>query len=108
MTDKQWFETTLKRFEEDPAAYQGVEGSYQFDYTKDGGSVWHMVFPNDGTYKIGEGTFNNADVSVTCNWSDMLDVVNGKLNPNLAIMKGKIKFKGSMPKAMALAKLLGV
>jgi putative sterol carrier protein len=105
MTTAEWFEQTLGKLKEHPEAVEGIKGTFQFDYTSDDNGVWHMCFPGDGTYDIGAGGYPEAAVKVVAKWENMWKIMNGELNANVAMMTGKMKFKGDMGVAMQLGKL---
>jgi putative sterol carrier protein len=44
---------------------------------------------------------------VACADADFLNIVNGKLNAQMAFMMGKLKIQGDMGMALKLAQLLG-
>ena len=43
---------------------------------------------------------------MSCVDADFLNIVNGKLNPQMAFMSGKLKIQGDMGLAMKLAQIL--
>jgi 3-hydroxyacyl-CoA dehydrogenase/3a,7a,12a-trihydroxy-5b-cholest-24-enoyl-CoA hydratase len=74
---------------------------YQFDILeKKGGKVlksWTIDLKSDkGSAKEGASTF---DASFSLTDSDFADLFSGKLNPQVAVVQGKMKIKGNMKKA---------
>jgi len=106
MTDKEWVNNIKTKVEEDTSVVEGIKGTFQFDFTKDGGSIWHMSFSGDGAVEIGEGPLADADCKITSKWEHMDKVLKGELNEQVAMMTGKMKFKGDMKTAMQLKKVL--
>ena len=68
-------------------------GTWTIDCTKAGGS-------------ISSGSSGNAKLTVTVSDSDFVDLYQGKLNPQMAFMSGKVKVKGDIGLALKLGNLL--
>ncbi|HYC00043.1 MAG TPA: SCP2 sterol-binding domain-containing protein [Candidatus Limnocylindrales bacterium] len=99
---KQVFEVMPSRF--NAAAAQGVNATYQFDLTGDGGGTWQVKVAN-GTCEVSEGAPGPANITITMAASDYLDMINGKLNPQMAFMGGKLKIKGDMSLALKMQQI---
>ena len=54
---------------------------------------------------MGVGAHASPHITLTMAASDYLDLVNGKLNPQMAFMSGKLKIAGDMGLAMKMAQL---
>lgn len=91
-----------KNFKEEKAA--GVTGVFQLNYSGDGGGEWFLDV-NDGKLTVSEGTTENPDVTVSSSAADWLDIANGKENPMMMMMKGKLKINGSIQLATKLQSL---
>ena len=52
-----------------------------------------------------EGAHASPNITITMASKDYLDLVNGKLNGQMAFMSGKLKIKGDMSLAMKLQSL---
>lgn len=79
-----------------------VGGIFQIEILdKKGGKLiktWTIDLKNgNGSCKEGSDDKYNAHFSVSD--SDFFDICNGKLNPQMAFVQGKMKIKGSMPLA---------
>lgn len=62
----------------------------------------------DGTGEKNQVFFEDkeADTTITTSIQAMLDMVEGKLNPMMAVMTSKVKIKGDMGLAMKLQSLI--
>lgn len=101
------FAETLASLREKVASSK-LEGNavYQFTLTGDNGGTFHVVV-NDGKGEVKEGAADAADLSVTISDKDFEKLVEGKLNPVMAYMTGKIKVQGDLSLAMKLQGFLG-
>ena len=86
------------------AAAKGMKAVYQFDLTGDGGGKYNLAI-DDGKLNVAEGAHASPNITITMASSDYLDMVNGKLNPQMAFMSGKLKIAGDMGLAMKMAQL---
>lgn len=85
-------------------ASKGVKATYQFDLTGDGGETFH-VNVDDGTCQVCDGAAGSPNITITMAASDYVDMINGKLNPQMAFMGGKLKIKGDMSLALKMQQL---
>ena len=84
-----------------------VNAVYQFDITGDNGGKWWVDTTKSGG-AVGEGENADAKCTITMADSDFVDMVDGKLNGQMAFMTGKLKIKGDMSLAMKLGSVLGL
>lgn len=99
---EQVFELMPSRFNANAA--QGVKATYQFELTGDGGGTYHVSIA-DGACQVNKGAADNANITITMAASDYLDMINGKLNPQMAFMGGKLKIKGDMSLALKMQQI---
>ena len=95
-------ETRLKN---DPSKVQGMNATYQFDLTGEGGKE-KWVKLADGGGEMGDGQAENPNITITMAAADFLERVEGKLDGTMAFMSGKLKVKGDMGLAMKLQNVL--
>ena len=101
--------TVDEYFAQMPAAFQkdlaaGVEATYQFDLSGEGGGKWYVVI-RGGELEVGKGEKDNPDVTFLAAAADYVDIAEGRSNSMLALATGKFKIKGHMGLAMKLQKL---
>jgi putative sterol carrier protein len=96
------FELMPSRFNKDAAI--GVIATYQFDLTGDGGGTYHICV-GEGGCEVSEGSATSPNITITMAASDYVDMINGKLNPQMAFMGGKLKIKGDMSLALKMQQL---
>ena len=101
---KQVFEQMPSRFKKDAA--QGLNAVYQFDLSGDGGGKWQVLINNDQC-EVKEGAHPSANCTISMAAQDYLDLVNGKLNPQMAFMSGKLRISGDMGLALRMQSLFG-
>jgi len=101
-TVKEIFELMPTRFNKDAAA--GMNAVYQFDITGEGGGQWHADIV-DGEITVSEGTHDSPNITLTMADQDYIDMVEGRLNGQMAFMSGKLKIKGDMSLAMKIGQL---
>ncbi|MBI4557389.1 MAG: SCP2 sterol-binding domain-containing protein [Candidatus Hydrogenedentes bacterium] len=91
----------------DPSRLQGMNATYQFVVTGDGGGEWNVAIAN-GQATVSKGTADAPSITLTSSVADWLDIVSGKLNGQTAFLTGKLKIKGDMTLAMKLQSVLQV
>ncbi len=96
------FKAMPERF--NAAAAAGVNAVYQFDLTGDDGGTYHVKVAEQAC-EVNEGGTDSPNITITMAASDYLDMVNGKLNPQMAFMGGKLKIKGDMSLALKMQQL---
>ncbi|OGQ80956.1 MAG: sterol-binding protein [Deltaproteobacteria bacterium RIFOXYA12_FULL_58_15] len=104
-TAKEVFETELpNRFKAKPDIVAKINSTYKFVLDGDAGGTWIVDLTDGGKITAGEGT---AACTITMKSADFVDMINGKLNAQMAFMSGKLKVAGDMGLALKLQSLFG-
>lgn len=90
----------------DPKRTAGITAVFQFTITGDECGEWFVQF-SDGVPSVKMGTHENPNLSLTVDGKDWLDIINGRLNAQVAFLTGKLKLRGDIALAMKLQSLLG-
>jgi len=101
---KQVFEQMPGHFKKEAA--QGLNAVYQFDLSGEGGGKWQVSINNDNC-DIKEGAHSSPSVTISMAAQDYLDMIAGKLNPQMAFMTGKLRISGDMGLALRFQGLFG-
>ncbi len=93
-------------FEAIPATFnkeatKGLEAVYQYEITGDGGGNWWVEI-RDGEVVVSQGEHDAPGITITIDAKDYIDIIEGKLNEQMAFMSGKMKIKGDMNLAMKM------
>ena len=80
---------------------QGMNCIYQFDITGDDGGEWNITIAN-GNATVSAGKAENPSITITMEASNFINLLQGKLNGQMAFMTGKLKIKGDMALALKL------
>ena len=103
---RDFFENYLpKRLQDKPEIAEKVNASYKFVTTGDSSGTWVVDLTQPGGAVKEEDSEANCTITVAA--SDLVDIVTGKLNGQMAFMTGKIKVAGDMGLAMKLGTVLG-
>jgi putative sterol carrier protein len=97
------FPQMVERF--DPAKAEGVSASIQFELSGDNGGSWWLTIA-DGRAEVGQGSIENARMTLTATADDFGAMMSGALNPMQAFMSGKIRIKGDTSLALKLMPLI--
>ncbi len=102
---KEVFEKHLpERLKAKPDVVTKINSSYKFIITGDSGGTWVVDLTKPGgAISAGE---SDAKCTITMASGDFVDLMNGKLNPQMAFMSGKLKVAGDMGLALKLGSLL--
>lgn len=105
-TVKELFEKTIPdNLTKDVEKAKGLNAVYQFDITGDEAGTW-VVNATPAKQSVSSGPSPDAKCTITVAGKDILDIVSGKLNPQMAFMSGKLKIKGDMGLALKLQNIL--
>lgn len=91
----------------DTEKVKGINATYQWDITGDGGGKWYAVFSDENGVSVSEGETENPNITITVDSANWLDIVDGKLNGQMAFLTGKLKIQGDMTLAMKLQSITG-
>ncbi len=94
-----------ERLQTKPDVVAKIGAVYQFNISGPGGGQWSVDCTKPGGAVVA-GTSETAKCTVNCSDADFLNIVNGKLNPQMAFMAGKLKVQGDMGLAMKLQQIL--
>jgi putative sterol carrier protein len=83
--------------------FAGLNAVYQFNI--EGAGQWHLIFTN-GELEVKEGAHPKPNVTITMSEEVRKATAEGKLDPQMAFMSGKIKFAGDMALLMKLGALI--
>jgi alkyl sulfatase BDS1-like metallo-beta-lactamase superfamily hydrolase len=92
------------RISVDPRHSHGKPTTIQWDF-KDA-QPWYLHVEN-GDASVNQGRAERADVTLRCRYDDWADVVGGRADPRLQLLKGKLRFKGNPVALWRMQKLLG-
>jgi predicted lipid carrier protein YhbT len=88
-----------------PDVIAKINAIYQFNISGPNGGQWSVDCTQPGGSVVA-GTSAGAKCTVVATDADFLAIVNGKLNPQMAFMSGKLKIQGDMGLAMKLQQIL--
>ncbi len=88
-----------------PSRTANMNAVYQFDLAGDDGGQYHIII-KDGAAEAGVGAPENPNITISMAATDFVALREGKLDPTMAFMSGKIKIKGDMGLAMKLQTVL--
>jgi putative sterol carrier protein len=93
MTIAELFEMMPSAFKADAAP--GVNAVIQFSLTGEQAAEYYVTIA-DGKCQVDEGKHESPVATLSIKALDYLDLVSGKLNPQMAFMQGKLKLSGDM------------
>ena len=107
-TVQQIFEQQIpERLQRNPDLARDLDAVVRFEITGEGGGTWTLDTAG-GNQRLEAGGHGEPRMTITCSAQDFVKIASGQLNPNMAAMSGKLKFKPmDMALAMKLARLIG-
>lgn len=106
-TPKSFFEEKLpSNLAKDPSGTASIDAIYQFNVDGDDGGTWVVDLTKDADW-VSSGASDDAQCTINIAGSDLVDIVEGRLNGMQAFMMGKLKIEGDMGLAMKLGNILG-
>lgn len=82
-------------------AASGLDAVYQVNLSGSEAGNYYLKIANGGL-ETGEGTHDSPNITINMASNDFVDMTNGKLNPTMAYMSGKLKVSGDMGLAMKM------
>jgi putative sterol carrier protein len=98
-----YFATLEERFV--PQAAKGVSALYLFELAGEGGGNY-FVKVEDGTISLRENATEMPNTTFKISASDYIDMVNGKLSPPVAFVKGRLRVTGDFLLAHKMGNIL--
>jgi putative sterol carrier protein len=103
---KDLFERHLpERLRNKPDVLSKINSVYQFNISGPDGGSWSVDCTKPGG-EVASGQKEGAKCTVSATDADFLNIVNGRLNAQMAFMSGKIRIQGDMGLAMKLQQIL--
>lgn len=101
------FEVIVDRVKQEPQKAKAVNGIFLYNITKDGKQAkqWTMDLKEGKVYS-GPPQGGKPNTTLTISDSDFIELATGRLNPQQAFMKGKLKVSGNIMMAQKLGPLL--
>lgn len=88
-----------------PDKAKNINSIYEFQIIGDAPSTWTIDLTKPSDF-VSEGSTGNAKCTVTIKSDDLADILDKKLNAQMAFMTGKLKVKGDMGLALKLGTIL--
>ncbi len=99
------FDIAESRLLSSPGKYKGLNFRCQFDISGSNGGKWYIAI-DDKKKVVSKGTINNPVSTVIMKEQDFIKLVQGKLNPPVALLTGKIEIIGDVNHVIKLAETL--
>ncbi len=74
----------------------------------DGGSDRYLVHVVDGACRVEPGGAEGRDATITLSGADFLKLVTGHLSPVMGVMRGAVKVRGDVSRALLLHKIMRI
>lgn len=105
-TAKQIFEDKIStKLKENPGKAETINSIYEFKVNGDPQETWTLDLTKPGG-EVKEGSSGAAKCTVSISVGDLSDIIEKKLNPQMAFMTGKLKVTGDMGLALKLGNIL--
>jgi putative sterol carrier protein len=88
----------------DPRHSHGRPTTIQWDFSD--AEPWYLHVENGDT-RVAQGRAPRPDLTLRCHYADWVDVMGGRADPRLLILKGKLRPKGNPIALWRMQKLFG-
>jgi len=105
MNPSELFEQLQQRVASRPELVQEVGAIYQFDITGAEGGSWTVDLSNPPG-AVRSGACEDADCIITVGQDDIVGIMTGKVDPQMAFMMGRVKVAGNFMLATKLRALI--
>jgi putative sterol carrier protein len=103
-TPKEIFEKDIPaNLAANPDKAKSMKATYKFIIGGANAGTWRVCLGDNPRVEEGDG---EAQCTITVGDDDFVNIVGGKLNPQMAFMSGKLKVAGDMGLAMKLGQVL--
>lgn len=97
-----FFEALEPKINENPARLGGMNCVYRFDI----GEESYSVCIREGRATVEKGGTTAAHCTVMMSRENFLDLIAGRINPQVAFLTGKLKVAGDMTLALKLGEII--
>src|SRR5690349_5299984 len=104
-TAQEIFDKIQGKISANPDKAKSVNGIYEFKISDGSPDTWTIDLTKDAG-QVSQGSSGNAKCTVTIKSQDLADIIEKKLNPQMAFMTGKLKVAGDMGMALKLGNIL--
>ena len=101
------FDTIKQKIKENPKEAKAINGVFLYKITKNGkeSAIWTLDLKSGEVYQE-QPKGGKADTTLTVDDKGFLDIRTGKLSPQVAYMKGKLKIAGNLMLILKLQKIM--
>jgi putative sterol carrier protein len=99
MTPQDVFDQLAANF--DPTGAEGMDATIQFDLSGEGGGQWYVSIAG-GRASVAKGKAPAANMTISTSAADYLEMIEGRLDPQMAFMGGRLSLGGDLSIAMRM------
>jgi len=106
MTAEEIFNQKIaEKLNSNPEKVKSINSIYEFEIIGDNPETWTIDLTKESDF-VSKGSSGSPNCTVSIKIEDLSDIVEKKLNPQMAFMTGKLKVKGDMGLALKLGSIL--